>query len=81
MPYLQTPNEVLARAKNLMLQGRDPVSKADWLLIVNCWAFNFPADMALLECKLLCAIFNAPIDEEDIAEIVMFQTNQQNREN
>lgn len=69
----RSPNEVKADAERLMLNGREAQSHRDWQLVVNCWAANFPKDLAEVECLVCAKIFDCPLAEDEIKQIVAFQ--------
>lgn len=68
-----TPNEMIHEASEHMLDGRTPQSRDDWMLVINFVAFNVPEEMAMPSCLLLAVLFEMPVTEEDVEEIVQFQ--------
>lgn len=73
-----SPNEALLRARNLMLDGRYPETKDDWVAILECWACNLGSDTDLTLNynlnRLLMTIYEAPLDDDEIFTIVNFYT-------
>jgi hypothetical protein len=70
---LRSPGELLAAAKEHMLEGRTPATKRDWVEVVNFMAFNI-APVALPSALILvCKIYNVPLTKEEIVEISNFQ--------
>jgi len=70
---LISPDEFKRRCEETMLDGREAESREDWLLLVNCMAINAPAELALDICRLMVVIYEAPIEDEMVKEIVQFQ--------
>ena len=68
-----SPNEMLAAAKDFMLQGREPVNRQDWQLIVNFFAVNVASGMEEPCVQLVMKLYNHPLTEEDITKIVSYQ--------
>jgi hypothetical protein len=67
-----SPNDLHDAAKQIMLEGKDPVTDRDWQLCVNFWSTN--VSVAEIEiCKLMKRIYNCPLSDEEIAEIATFQ--------
>jgi hypothetical protein len=71
---MSTPNEMMESAKDMMLDGRVPTSFNDWYLIVNFLAHNVAPEIALEACLLMRVLYDIPISEEGIEQIVLFQT-------
>lgn len=70
---LRSPNDLKKQAEEVMLDGREAETPRDWALLVNCWAANLPKDLALVEIRLMGMIFEIPISEADMEEIVLYQ--------
>jgi hypothetical protein len=64
---------MMSAAKNEMLDGREPNSREDWCKIVNFIAFNVDPKCALLAVPFICKLYDIPLDEDDIKEIVIYQ--------
>lgn len=62
-----SPNEAVKRASDLMLDGREPESYDDWILVVNCWAAN-GLDEAVIQ--LMRVLYDIPVTEQDVIVIV-----------
>ena len=70
-----SPNEMLAQAKTAMLEGKEPQSRDDWVLIMNFFAMNVHPDVALLACRLIAKLYDMPLSEGEVEQIVNFQIN------
>jgi hypothetical protein len=68
-----SPNEMMARAKEIMLDGNEPASKDDWATIVNFLAHNIDEEVAMSACLLLSKLYDMPLTDDEIREIVVFQ--------
>ena len=72
-PTFRTPNEMLAKGIELMLDGRQPETEADWARLVNFWAANVHQDCAHAAVQLMCTIYDVPLTKAQVAAIVDFQ--------
>ena len=70
---MRSPDEMFKVAKDIMLEGREPTTEQDWQSIVNFWAANIQKELAPSATKLMCKIYQVPIDEEFVDKIVEFQ--------
>jgi len=70
---LFSPNELLEAAKRHVLNGTDPKSKEDWQRVMNFMAFNVHESVALSACRLLASIYDMPLTESEVKQIVEFQ--------
>jgi hypothetical protein len=68
-----SPNEALKRAVDLMLHGRKPETPDDWTQVMNCIAANTPTEAAESVCLVMKALFDIPLEDDFIREIVTFQ--------
>ena len=73
-----SPNDMLKAAKEHMLEGREPESREDWMLIMNFFAANVDSGSAEPACQLMCAIYDMPLSKVEVKEIVRFQLAQLN---
>jgi hypothetical protein len=73
---LVSPRDMYDAACEHMLDGFDPITDEDWQLVVNFMAANIHEDSALPAMKLLKAIFDIPLSDEEIQIIVEFQTRE-----
>ena len=73
MGKLISPNEILEQGKQIMLEGRDPESKEDWVLIMNFLAANINSDIADSACKIIVKLYDIPLSDEEVSKIVNFQ--------
>lgn len=60
-------------AKEQMLSGREPANQRDWQLIVNFFAFNTDPTCAEMAVPFLCRLYDIPLTEGQVKEIVAFQ--------
>ena len=70
---LRSPNEFMAAAKEHMLDGREPSTQEDWARIMNFLAYNIDSEVALIACKLFIVMYDMPLSEEYVEEIVLHQ--------
>jgi hypothetical protein len=70
---LVSPNEMLKAARERMLEGREPVTVKDWIIIMNFFAANVHPDTADPVCQLLRLVYEMPITKSDVTKIVKFQ--------
>jgi hypothetical protein len=70
---LISPDEMLAKGIEMMLDGRQPTSREDWHILVNFFACNMQPGIAGPACRLMAAIYNIPITDEEIDDIIQFQ--------
>jgi hypothetical protein len=70
---LVSPNDMMAAAKEQMLDGREPEGRDDWILVVNFVAANIQAEVAESATLVFKTLFSIPLDDELIKEIVQFQ--------
>lgn len=73
MPTMRTPDECVQFAKDLMLDGRDPVTPHDWALILNCVAANMLEGTEESICALFRAIYQIPLKESYCRAIGQYQ--------
>ena len=68
-----SPNEILAEAKNLMLNGHEPRSDEDWARIMNFLAYNVASEVAHEACRLMATLYDMPLTSEEVSNIVDHQ--------
>jgi hypothetical protein len=73
MAVLRSPNELVAAAREQMLDGREPESREDWVRIMNFLAFNVHPVAAVPTCRLMAKMYDMPLSEQEIEKIVAFQ--------
>lgn len=73
MSRLISPEELHNAAKAALLQGNEPVTDADWILVVNFWAANSAKGLEVTICKLMARIYNCPLAMGKIGKIGNFQ--------
>jgi hypothetical protein len=73
---LVSPNEMLQKGKDLMLDGRDIVSAEDAMRVMNFIACNAAAGLEFQICMLMKRIYRDEFDQltdDDIVRIAEFQ--------
>jgi hypothetical protein len=70
---LVSPNDMFEAAKEMQLGGREPVTEQDWVSVMNFFAANVMKDAAMQMCQLMRVLFEMPLSEEYVTEIVRFQ--------
>lgn len=73
MTQLRSPNEVMQAAKDHMLEGKDPESYKDYMLVMNFIAANVDQSVAHSACQVMAMIYDMPLSQDTVAEIVDFQ--------
>lgn len=68
-----SPKEAKIMAEKLMLGGRSAESDEDWVLVIHCWAANFPVEMVEAETILCARIMECPLSDKLIESIIAFQ--------
>lgn len=68
-----SPNDLLQAAKDEMLDGNEPATTADWVLVMNFVAANVHPEVRDSACKVIRVLYKMPLTEETVAEIVAFQ--------
>jgi hypothetical protein len=63
----------MTAAKVAMLNGREPVTNEDYQRIMNFIAANVIPNAMLSACQLMRVIYEMPITEKQVIEIVEFQ--------
>ena len=71
-----TPDESIERAKQAMLDGRQPETEEDWAKIMNCLAYNAIPMVAEVQCQLIAQLYDMPLSGEYITKIVAYQMKQ-----
>lgn len=70
---LVSPNEMLKAGKDSMLDGREPSSKEDWVMLFNFFAVNISQGLEEQTCLLLGKMYNPPLTDDEIISIAQFQ--------
>ncbi len=73
---LVSPDEIMKNAKDMMLEGREPSNHKDWSLIFNFIAYNIETGLEESASLLLGKIYDVPLSEDEIKQIVEFQISQ-----
>ena len=72
-PTYRSPAEMMKAANEFMLDGRGPVTTTDWYKVMNFCAANVHPAVAESACLLIKMLYNMPIPDEDVKNIVAFQ--------
>lgn len=67
-----SPADLLSAAREHMLGGREPKTHDDWILVVNFVASNIDKECALPCTRLFCKLFDVPLGDSLISQIVSF---------
>lgn len=70
---LVSPNEMLEAGKKQMLDGREPSSKEDWVMLFNFFAINISQGLEEQTCLLLGKMYDTPLTDDEIKTIAQFQ--------
>lgn len=68
-----SPDQVMQAAKDQMLNGQEPKSHVDWVKVINFVAFNMDAILASSICRVMKTLYDIPLTDDEIEEIVEFQ--------
>jgi len=68
-----SPNDIMDAAKETHLDGREPTTEMDWILVMNFIAFNIATGVEESVCKLMKMMYDIPLEDEAIQEIAEFQ--------
>jgi hypothetical protein len=68
-----SPDELHNKAKEMMLEGREPKTAGEWALCANFWAANISKGFAVITCKIMGKIYQCPLSEADLKQIAEFQ--------
>jgi hypothetical protein len=68
---------MLEAAKSMMLEGREPSTKRDWELVMNFFAANIVPECARPACRLMAMMYDMPLTEGEVNDIVSYQLLQQ----
>jgi len=75
---LVSPDEMMAAGIIHMLDGHLPRSEEDWELLVNFFATNADPTIARSLCRLMKLIYDIPLSDDHIDQIVRFQISKYN---
>tara|TARA_Y100000310_G_scaffold275485_2_gene292048 strand:- start:335 stop:598 length:264 start_codon:yes stop_codon:yes gene_type:complete len=79
-----SPNDMITAAKDQMIDGREPTSDDDWILIANFVldqvhdqlvdeAANIASGLELVATPLVLKLYDSPLDQSTVEEIAKFQ--------
>ena len=69
----RSPNEFLAKGKEMMLGGREPSNEIDWILLMNFFAVNAARGLEVEICKVMKVLYDIPLPYDDIEVIAKMQ--------
>ncbi len=75
-----SPNDMNNAAKQHMLDGCEPQSERDWMLLVNFWAANVQKGTEEPLVNLMARLYRCPLCEELLSAIAQFQANKKGKE-
>jgi hypothetical protein len=79
---LVSPNEMFAMAiKDMGIVGERPSNDTEWALVLNYVAFNIHPGIALSATKVFATLFDCPLPDSIIEDIVQFQLEQKGASN
>jgi hypothetical protein len=67
-----SPNGLMEGAKGMMLDGREPETNTDWMLIVNFLVVNIKKELALPATQLMLKLYDMPVTKEQAEEIYYY---------
>ena len=63
---------MLRQAKDVMLDGREPSNKDDWIVLFNFFALHIVKGIEEKECMKLHKLFRSPLSEDEIINIAKY---------
>ena len=69
MENFVSPDGMMDRGKQIMLDGRDPVSEEDWIKLVSFWAGVIAKEVQPEAIQLLCKLHDAPMSAQSITVV------------
>jgi hypothetical protein len=73
MATMRTPNEMVVAACEQMLDGKMPENRDDWVQVMNFAAYNVHPEAAEPACQVLRILYDMPLTEAEVVQIVEFQ--------
>jgi hypothetical protein len=74
MARMLSPNDIQKEAEKQMLDGRKPVTREEWALCANFWAFKAQKGLEVGTTLLMGHLFNeCPLDSDELEDIAKFQ--------
>jgi hypothetical protein len=68
-----SPQEFFDKACEYMLDGRRPETRDEWVEVANFIAYNLPVEICDVATMFVLAIFQCPLEDDEVAEIVAYQ--------
>ena len=72
---LISPNKMHKAACDTMLNGKQPVTEMDWILIVNFYARNTAVESQPAGTVFLAVLMDCPLSKEAVTYIAMKQAS------
>lgn len=77
---LVSPKEMMEAGKDIMLGGRDPTTKLDWIRLFNFFSANICKGLEEYICLLMGKLYNVPLTEDEIMQIALFHMKEKKEE-
>jgi hypothetical protein len=74
-----SPNDLLKAAREMMLEGRKPVSYEDWVRVFNFLAFNIATEVQPEALLVFRHLYDVPLTDEEIREISAFHMSKKGK--
>jgi hypothetical protein len=71
--HLISPDELLQMVCETELNGREPISYMDWVIVINSIAYNTDIILAESVCQLMRVLYQMPLTEDQVFDIVAQQ--------
>jgi hypothetical protein len=78
MSKLISPNELHKAAKDMMLGGNEPQSRADWTLCANFWAANIQKGLEASALPVIAMLYDCPLKRDELLAIATYQHERKN---
>jgi len=70
---LVSPNDMMEAGKRIVLDGREPETKRDWILLFNFVGANIVKGLEEPVSLLIGKLYSAPLTEDEIRQIANYQ--------
>jgi hypothetical protein len=71
MPTFRSPNEMLQKAKDAMLEGREPQNKTEWMNLMLFVCVNIHESVRLEATKFFVKLMDVPLSEEEVQAVYL----------
>lgn len=61
-----SPNEMFSKAKELVLKGKEPETKTEWLNVIVFCGVNVATGLEIPVCKIFAKLINAPLSDKEV---------------